>query len=808
MKTLKYAIRFLTRSKSYTIINLLGLAFSLACCIILMRYLHREWTVDSHCIRPDEVVTVLNKDLEYQYPVSQQEMLKFHPDLKDIVIPEEKIAESCEFVISPDIDFYIESISYNLDLLAVDSTFFHFFNYPLVEGELCIGNPQHAVLTRTCAQRLFGKESAVGKVLKAFGRDITVKGVIDQPTCKTILNFDILVSHQVTEWSHISGGWLRILPGQVDLDTINAKTDVFGSVKPNEVYDNADIRHEYIHWKDIYYKHWTNKSDTVKLGNRTYERMLTGVIIALLLVGMINFINLYMIYTMKRQKEYGIKKVFGLHGFPLFLQVWLENTLLVIVALLVAWLLVEITTPLCESLMNEPMKGYNLFDLKLSFTFLLVFPIVSSFYPFIRHNYLRPITSLRNVNGSRESIVVRMSFLFLQYILTLALLIVAVYFNRHLNFLQTTPTGFRSERILYAQLVNQNQEDSQLTRTSNKDRKEIIKKQISFYEQKLNECPFIEKWNPNHSESIVMNEMQYDIINDKDETHKLITKFVGNNFFNIHDLKFIDGKMPELKADILNAKVIINETAMKLFGYKNVHEAFIRSKEPLWISYNPQTKEITKGGIELMTVDAIVSDYYAGHVSEGIKPILFLVNSEKINGNVAITVQKGKEKEVIDYLGQMVKEMTGNSDFVYSWLQDEVDALYDEDRRLTIIYNIFALIGILVCCLGLFGISLFDIRRRYREIAIRKAHGAAMKDLYQLLFQKYLLILGASFVIAVPLAYYLIHQYTANFVVKAPIGIGIFVIALLLVALISMGTLWWQIRKAANIDPATVMKRE
>jgi len=110
--------------------------------------------------------------------------------------------------------------------------------------------------------------------------------------------------------------------------------------------------------------------------------------------------------------------------------------------------------------------------------------------------------------------------------------------------------------------------------------------------------------------------------------------------------------------------------------------------------------------------------------------------------------------------------------------------------------------------LGLFGISLFDIRRRYREVAIRKAHGAGMKDLYQLLFKKYLAVLGASFVVAVPIAYYLIHQYTADFVVKAPVGIGIFVISLLLVALISMGTLWWQIRKAANIDPATVMKRE
>ncbi|MBQ2857080.1 MAG: ABC transporter permease, partial [Bacteroidaceae bacterium] len=124
MKTLKYAISFLARSKSYTIINLLGLAFSLACCIILMRYIHREWTVDSHCIRPDEVVTLINKNGDFQFPVSQQNTLLFHPDLKDIVIPEDKIIESCEFVLLTDIDFKKEEVSYNLDILAVDSTYF------------------------------------------------------------------------------------------------------------------------------------------------------------------------------------------------------------------------------------------------------------------------------------------------------------------------------------------------------------------------------------------------------------------------------------------------------------------------------------------------------------------------------------------------------------------------------------------------------------------------------------------------------------------------------------------------------------
>jgi ABC-type antimicrobial peptide transport system permease subunit len=164
--------------------------------------------------------------------------------------------------------------------------------------------------------------------------------------------------------------------------------------------------------------------------------------------------------------------------------------------------------------------------------------------------------------------------------------------------------------------------------------------------------------------------------------------------------------------------------------------------------------------------------------------------------------------ELLDYLKGVMQEFYGTDTVEYTLLEDQVKAIYKEDRKVATIYNVFALIAIIVSCLGLFGISLFDIRQRYREIAIRKVNGAGMKDLYHLLFKKYLSVLGASFVVSVPLAYYLIHQYTADFVVKAPIGIGIFVISLALVAIISMGTLYWQIHKAANIDPAKIMKTE
>ena len=282
--------------------------------------------------------------------------------------------------------------------------------------------------------------------------------------------------------------------------------------------------------------------------------------------------------------------------------------------------------------------------------------------------------------------------------------------------------------------------------------------------------------------------------------------FVSANFFRIHGLEVVEGELIESKDFYADSKLFLNQAALKALGYTDYKEAFLRTESPLWVMVI--NGKIIEGGTKPMPVTAVVKDYYSGHLTEGIKPIAYLVSANNSLDRVYLKVKSGHEKDIIDYLKKIEQEVYHTDDFKYSWLADDVKALYKEDRQIATIYSVFAVIAIAVSCLGLFGISLFDIRQRYREIAIRKVNGAGLKDLYRLLFKKYLLVLVASFVVATPLAYYLINRYTADFVMKAPIGFGIFALALMLISAITVGTLWWQIRKAANIDPAVVMKTE
>ena len=788
MKTLTYAIRFLTRSKAYTLINLLGLAFSLACCIILMRYIHRELTVDTHCVDRERTIVTI-RDINNTRYIGNLEGARRLFDKEDI--RQEEILKQCSFIARLSDNLIYGKESYTSNVLIADSTFFHFFDYPLVAGTKRLSAPDDAILTRRFAQKMFGEHNAIGKTLTYNNKVVTVRGVIDEPSCKSSLNFDALLSiHLTHDWGQFIGEFIHVLP-HVDLDAINRETNVF------RIINNYNMRYQFTSWKDFYYD-----NDTVKTlfleGSRSHLYLLSGVALLLLLVGVLNFVNIYMVLMMTRSKEYGIKKVFGLQGFRLFVQIWLENLLLVISALLVAWLFIEITQIPVNRLFQEPI-GYTWFDLRLSLGFILIMPILTSIYPFIRYNYRTAITSMRSIGTNRQSIRMRMAFLFVQYILTVNIIIISLYFGKHLDFMQNTPPGFRTEGILNARLEHERVNYGQATM---EELKAIWNRQAQIL-QKLKECPLIEKL---IFDADVLRDYTNITYNDRDQQVECTIIFTTYEFFEFFDIPIIEGQVSKFE-DEHDYRIVLNRAAMKAFGYQTKDEAFIRWRNPEWVYF--REGKLVEGGTQLTPVTAVAENHYTGHLTKGFQPTVFiLMPREDKSGLANIRIYPGKEKEIIEYLKGVVKEIYGTEDFKYTWQKDELLALYENDRQVTIIYSVFALIAIVISCLGLFGISLFDVRQRYREIALRKVHGAGMKDLYQLLFKKYLLVLGAAFVVAAPLAYYLIHQYTADFAIKAPMGFGIFVIGLLLVALISMGTLYWQIRKAANINPAIVMKRE
>ena len=789
MKTLKYAWRFLMRSKSYTIINLLGLAFSLACSIILMRYIHRELTVDTHCIDREHVYAICT-NTEGNRGLSGLKQYNY-----DTISIDNRFVEAMTTYIPLEKDYVISGTNrIPARCLVTDSVFFQLFHYPIVQGKLSLTTPQSALLTEKYARKIFGNENPIGKVLRySNGKDITVEGIVGEPECKTTINFDIILSSKLSQhWERMNTELYRFLPG-TDINAIN-KTGSVPRYINDPKYDTRTHTFSLISVKDIYWDgSLTDREPAMFLsGNHSHLIILSGVCLLLLLTGILNFINLYLVALLRRGKEYGLKKVFGVCGKTLFANIWIENTLLVLSALLVSWLIIEIMSAPTEYLFDIHFS-YTAFDGWLSASILLLLPVITSIYPYIKYNYTSPILSIRSIGVQSHSKHFRMFFLGAQYIITFLLVVLSLYFNRQLGMLLNTEPGFRTKNIMNVNLVYESKDFSSYTYESMQQRRQ----RVMQLDNELNACPFIELYEPSN-ENILTPTFGTNYLNNKGEKVFLNIHYATPAFFKLYDIKVIEGEIPDINKENRCTVFVVNKAALKALGYTSINGAGVIE----------ENQKRANANASLQPIVAVVEDYFEGHLTSGIKPTIYPVGARFSGDLYQIAYTPGKKKEVIDFLRNLEYKVYGSEDFEYTFLEDDIKAMYTQDRQTATIYSIFAGMAIIISSLGLLGISLFDIRQRYREIAIRKVNGASAKDLYRLLFRKYITVLIIAFVIAIPLAYYLINTYTQDFAVRAPVSIDIFIISLLLVIIISLGTLAYQIQKAAYINPTQIMKTE
>ena len=784
MKTIKYAIRFLVRSKSYTLINLLGLAFSLACCIILMRYIHRELTVDTHCVDREKVY-MTKVSMEGSEHVAGISGYSYDP----IELDENQIEIKSHFTSLEEDFLLVNGYRFPSRTIVTDSAFFQLFHYPLLQGKVSLDKPTSVLLMKDFAQKLFGKNNPIGQTIQySNGKELIVEGVLDQPSCKSSIQFDMVLSwHLSTRWDRMAIDLYRFLPS-TEIEIMNE----IGS-KPryinNPQWDTRQITFSFVPLQEAYWhSEWQAQKTMFLSGEKSHLYILCGVCLLLLLTGILNFVNIYLMCMLRRGKEYGLKKVYGANKSNMFLQIWLENFLLTASALLIAWLIIEVTQIPVSHLLNTQFT-YIAFDGWLSLGILLLLPIITSIYPFVKYSLDSPIRSIQSIGWSSRSVRSRMVFLGMQYVLTLIITVCALYYNTQLSLLLNTNPGFRTQNIIAVKLIYSSHDYSGYS--EEKYQQEHARDKALG--EKLKSCPVIEHIEPVWDK---ITERGYEInyITPEGEKMLLAHRYVSPSFFKMFNIELEEGTIPEN-----NEKrcYIINRAAMKALQFSSLEDASLIEENRYRRNKNTPYHPII----------AIAKDHYGGHLSMGAQPTIYEVGKFG-RESVYIAYQEGRLQDLLEYLRGIMKEFYGTETVEYSILDEEVKAIYQEDRKIAGIYNIFAVIAIAVSCLGLFGISLFDIRQRYREIAIRKVNGAGLKDLYRLLFRKYLLVLVASFVVAAPLAYYLINRYTADFVLKAPIGFGIFALALALITAITVGTLWWQIRKAASIDPAVVMKTE
>ncbi|WP_300698205.1 ABC transporter permease [Bacteroides sp.] len=790
MKTLKYAIRFLVRSKSYTIINLLGLAFSLACCIILLRYIHRELTVDTHCIDREQVYGVKGM-MEGNQILGLAENSRRDSSFID----ERSVLIRSRVTLFENDHVTYQSHRYTIHAMVADSAYFQLFPYHVVQGTNSLSAPESVLVMEDFARKVFGKENPVGKILRfSNGKDIRIEGVLAKPSNKRTFNFDIILS------SHLSDSWDRTplefirFTSQSAVEKVNKTGSYSRLVNPNTP-DSRTYTFSLIPVKEMYWNQslmYQTGLNMLVSGNLAQLYILSCMCFLIFFAGVINFVNLYMVSAAKRSRVYILRKIFGANAQTLFMQIFLENFLLIASAMFLAWVIMEIMQTPIQHLLGSELV-YSPFDLIVSISLLLILPLCISGYAFKKCHKSMLAISIRSTGNDNRSIRSRMIFLFVQYVVTFILVSLSLYFSKQLFFMLNTDPGFRTEDIIQASLIYESKDYSIYDEENIRQRKE----NIAEIDRLMNSCPDIQLWTTSLY-SILGFDYKSSYLNAEGESVQLNTCYVNSDFFKIFNIPMVEGSLPKTGPDSHQECIVVNNAALKVLGYTTCQGATILST--LMKHYNPDA--------QAQPINAVSADYYDGHISIGIRPTVYMIMSGLGGDYYQIACRPGKTQAVLTFLKNIQKKVYGTEDFKYKLLKDEVADLYKIDKQIASVYVLFAFIAILIICLGLFGISLFDIRQRYREIAIRKVNGAGVRELYMLLFRKYVFVLATAFVVAIPLSSYCIYLYTQDFVMKASVGISIYLISLCIVAFVSLGTLLWQIRKAANINPATIMKTE
>ena len=803
MKIIKLAINSMLHFRTYSWINILGMALSLACVITIFRYVYGEFTVD-HFNKNIKRVFLTTEENSRRPGEARLTWIKNMNRTSTFVDLTEHpgVERTSHIILFKDDEIELENQKYNTSVLVADSNFLKILDYPVISGIDRLSEPNNALITKRFARKIFGNENPVGQTfLHTTGEIFTITGVIGETSTKATLSFDILISYNGWLSSYRSPQTLALLYPNVDYQTINKQYEAFFDMPGwNET---EQVRFQLFPLSKVYFDKSIHIDNYVfKQGNYSYVKILMAVAVLILLVGVVSYINICTVVILRRGRELGIKKVFGAEGYYIFIQLVIENLLMTGLALILAFLFARVAHPLITNVLQLDLIPNIRFDLFLSLIVLFTLPMTTALYPFFRYQYSTAVNSMQNFDKIRITGSLRQIFLSFQYIITIIMIIVSLFFIKQLQFMLKAEPGYRIKNIIKVQFLKyipgrswSSTEEWQ----KDKDREDGIADEIV---QKMNSCPLFTHWTYGNSPKGVTFPFKL----PEGEFKEIGLAGVSESWLRLFDIQLKEGRLwDDQTDDFCGYYLIVTESFLKLFGIADFNNALLQPERRLWMSsLRPQEEMKTNPPYRIV---GVVKDFNYLHLSQKSDPLAFYYSEGWRGYPLIASIVPGRTRDAIEFLRKLHDETIGG-EFSYSFVEDEIREMYKEDKRIATIYSIFTCIAIFISALGLFGMSLFDVQHRRKEIAIRKVNGASVLEIIRLLLKKYYIALAISFVIAAPVALLAINRYLEDFANKAPVSWWLFVAAVAITASISLLTLIYQTVRAASQNPADVVKSE
>ena len=810
----KVAWRNLMKNKTYSFINVFGLAIGLTSCMLITLYLYNELSYDNYHPNINNLYQLgttfvkegkeertantpapMARTMQQEFPEIEHStrLMKAFADDKTLLQYSNPSGETKSF--------------YETKAYLADSNFFQLFNYHFIEGDAktALANPNSLVLSKEIAQKFFGNQSAINKIIRISS---STNGDYDFKVTA------VFVPSKVP--SHIDARlFMSLKGGDVERYMLNATSLAFNNMyytymvlrngaNPKQLeakfpafidkYAGKDLKSMGFYKKQFLtpvkevHLHANTTANVTPGGSVTYLYILASIAVFTLLIACINFMNLSTARSSKRSAEVGVRKVLGAEKNRLIWQFLSESILMSLIAFLLAIGIAQLLLPLFAEVSGKQFSFSIQQHSFLLFGFLLLAIItgfVAGSYPAFYLSSFAPVRVLKGkITNSLSAVALRKTLVVFQFVISVVLIIASVVIGNQMRYLHTKDLGFVKDQQIVIPL-----------------RSGTAKTIYRSLKYQLGNMSQIESVGASLYYPGIMNPSDMGLYREGtsvNDSKLVMTNWVDDSYLQTLGIKPAAGRMfsKEFPSDT-NSKMILNEQGVKDLGFGSAEKAVGKKVQFNW-----------NGETYRWEIIGVVKDFHFKDLHVPVQPYAFQLNNNPSYNYIIAHAKSSDMSATLKSIEKAWHSVNPNEPFEYSFLDLDFYKNYDAEERLASIVGYFTIIAILISCLGLFGLAAFSAEQRIKEIGVRKVLGASVGSIVSLLSKEFLKLVGIAILIASPVAWFAMNKWLQDFAYRTNIGWQVFVVTTAIALAIAVSTVSFQAIRAAIANPVKSLRSE
>ncbi|MEO6328452.1 MAG: FtsX-like permease family protein [Ginsengibacter sp.] len=794
----KVAFRNIWKNKILSSINIIGLAVGICCMLLAILYWKDERSYDQFHKK--------NPDL-YRITANTVENAGDKPHITDgtgqVQGPAFKaqVPEILEYtrLLGGGIfsDYRANERLLKLNLLYADDSFFDVFSFKLIHGDpkTALKELNSVVITEATALKFFNSTNVIGRQFnmeadpsaQRLGKPLVITGVVQNLPKHSSIQFEILHPFRFLQLSFDDKNWLNsylgtfvVLYPAADIEKVIEKFNhIYSKNAPAQIKETGHdpkIGYGLQPITDIHLHSYTADGSSSEGGvlngsKPAYSYLFLGIAFFILLMASINFVNISIANSMRRVKEVGIRKITGSSKFQIILQFVGESAILCIISFVLALVLAQTILPVFNKLTDKQIAWQD-FDMTLSIWFFLLLIsniVLTGFYPAYILSNFKAAETLYNRQKISSKNIFGQSLIVIQFSLSVFLIVTSIVFYSQMKFIKTKDLGYKPNQVIRTNIAGNREYKPIQNFLKNEIAKEPSIFQISF--------------------GGPMGDLNTYIQN---RTVKSTYRRIDENYISTLGIQLKEGRNLSYGT---KSEALVNEAFVKQAGLLN----------PVGISLQLDSQYYDSKRV--VDIVGVVKDFHFGSLKERIQPMVMYQEPEN-SGSIFLKIDQSQQQKALQAFETIYKKAIPDAIYEYNFL-DELNAReYKQEQRWEKIISIATALSLIICCLGLFGLSRLATHQRTKEIGIRKVLGASVMQITSLLSKEFMGLIILAFLIATPAGWWATHEWLQNFEYRVQIGWWIFGLAGLIALGIALFTISFQAVKAAIANPVKSLRTE